>query len=278
MAALGRGATGRMGSFTGTHSLFDLDPPSRVFRSGSAPRAAGPERLVGRTTTRVCGDTAAKREGWPLKYSCRRRDGRKLRYGNPGDALATTAQSGVRLGTASSGGALRHGADVGSSGIGLRGPVHGRRTAGHPQPDQQAHADDPGGRGDLGARDHAGAAARGHCQGEGCREVQGPTQSASTRRRSGNCAPSSVPPRSRRSSVSRAAASIARWAQHSFIGNQSGKALASSSSTFCSEADTLLPMPRNPPAASATPRARSSTRPLKKRLSSALIVSIRART
>ena len=52
------------------------------------------------------------------------------------------------------------------------GPVHGRRAAGHPQPDQQAHADDPGGRGDVGTRDHAGAAARGHRQGEGRRQIQ----------------------------------------------------------------------------------------------------------
>jgi len=52
------------------------------------------------------------------------------------------------------------------------GPVLGRRAAGHPQPDQQADADDPGGRGDVGTRDHAGAAARGHRQGEGCGEIQ----------------------------------------------------------------------------------------------------------
>ena len=55
-----------------------------------------------------------------------------------------------------------------------RGPVDGRRAAGHPQPDQQAHADDPGRCGDLGARDHARAAARRHRQGEGRRQIQGP--------------------------------------------------------------------------------------------------------
>ena len=70
------------------------------------------------------------------------------------------------------------------------------------------------------------------------REGTKAVRSASTQRRSGNCVPSWVPRRSRKGSVSRAAASIARRAQRSLIDNQSGKALASSSRTFCSGADT----------------------------------------
>ena len=50
---------------------------------------------------------------------------------------------------------------------------HGRRAAGHPQPDQQADADHPGRRGDVGARDHAGAPARGHRRGEGRGKYKG---------------------------------------------------------------------------------------------------------
>ena len=52
------------------------------------------------------------------------------------------------------------------------GAVRGRRAAGHPQPDQ-AHANHPGRRGDVGARDYAGAAARGHHQGEAAGKYKG---------------------------------------------------------------------------------------------------------
>ena len=149
MAALSRSATGRMVSLRAHTPCSTWIRQAVFFRSGSAPRAAGPERLVGRTATRVCGDTAAKREGWPLKYSCRRRDGRRL------CAMATPAMhsqpppergpTGHRLEW------RRPPARGGSVEARQRprGPVHGRRTAGHPQPNQQAHADDPGRRGDV---------------------------------------------------------------------------------------------------------------------------------
>jgi len=193
-----------------------------------------------------------------------------LRHGKPGDALATAARGGLTGHRLEWRRPPARGGSV-EARQRPRGPVHGRRTAGHPQPDQQAHADDPGRRGDAGTQDHARAAVRRR------RQIQGPP--GQHRRGADRATARRVGTRGDRqgSSASREAVSNGCWGQRSSIDNQSGKALASSSSTVCSGADTL-PMPRNPPAASATPRARSSTRPLKKRLSSALIVSTRART
>jgi predicted site-specific integrase-resolvase len=65
-------------------------------------------------------------------------------------------------------------ADLSKRGVGLVVLSMGGERLEHPQSDIQADADHPGRRGDLGARDHAGAPARGHRQGQGGGPIQGP--------------------------------------------------------------------------------------------------------
>ncbi len=69
-----------------------------------------------------------------------------LEFLREGDALVVAKPDRLARSTAE---LLTIEADLSRRGIGLE---HGRRTAGHPQPHQQAHADHPGRRGDLGAR------------------------------------------------------------------------------------------------------------------------------
>ena len=93
-----------------------------------------------------------------------------LAFLRDGDVLTVTKPDRLARSTAE---LLSIEADLTKRGIGLVVLSMGGERLDTRKPDQQAHADHPGRRGDMGARDHAGAAARGHRQGEGRRQVQG---------------------------------------------------------------------------------------------------------
>jgi hypothetical protein len=89
-----------------------------------------------------------------------------LAFLRDGDVLTVTKPDRLARSTAE---LLSIEADLTKRGIGLVVLSMGGERLDTRAPLQQAHADHPGRRRDVGARDHAGAAARGHRQGEGCR-------------------------------------------------------------------------------------------------------------
>ena len=93
-----------------------------------------------------------------------------LAFLREGDVLTVTKPDRLARSTAE---LLSIEADLTKRGIGLVVLSMGGERLDTRKPDQQADADDPGRRGDVGARDHAGAPARGHRQGEGRRQIQG---------------------------------------------------------------------------------------------------------
>ena len=114
-------------------------------------------------------ETHLRRTGHPASRK-RAKLAECLAFLRDGDVLTVTKPDRLARSTAE---LLSIEADLIKRGIGLVVLSMGGERLDTRKPDQQAHADDPGRRGDVGARDHAGAAARGHRQGEGRRQVQG---------------------------------------------------------------------------------------------------------
>jgi predicted site-specific integrase-resolvase len=87
-----------------------------------------------------------------------------LAFLRDGDVLMVTKPDRLARSTAE---LLAIETDLSKRGVGLVVLSIGWRTAGHPQPPLEAHADDLGRRGDLGAGNHARAPAQKYCQGQG---------------------------------------------------------------------------------------------------------------